>query len=139
MLRRISLAGFFFGVACFVSTSAAAFQPPDPPPTIFHAGTRLVEVEVVVRGKRVGFTAGRPVTGLTKDDFTVLDQGKPQRIDVFRAGTASAGTPSAPLAPGAVSNRVNRLGEALPKRDSGALRSAQHALRSQGVRGQRNA
>jgi VWFA-related protein len=79
-----------------------------PQTATFHTGTRLVEVEVVVRSTR------GPVTGLTKDDFTVFDQGKPQRIDVFRAGQASTTIPAAPLAPGAVSNRVNQLGETLP-------------------------
>jgi VWFA-related protein len=113
MLRRVSFAGLC-GVACFVSSSAAALQTPDQQTATFRAGTRLVQVEVVVRGKRVGFTAGHPVTGLTKDDFTILDQGKPQRIDVFHAGPASADLPAAPLPPGTVSNRVNRLGEALP-------------------------
>ena len=95
MLRRVSLAGLL-GVVCFAQT-----------PT-FHAGTRLVEVEVVVRGN------GGPVTGLTRDDFMVLDQGKPQRIDVFRAGQSTTDMPAVPLVPGAVSNRVNHAGEALP-------------------------
>ncbi len=106
MLRSISIA------ALCCATVAAAFQPPDQPPATFHAGTRLVELEVVVRSKQ------GPVTGLTKDDFTVLDEGRPQRIDVFRAEQANRDAvpaiPAVPLAPGAVSNRVNRLGEALP-------------------------
>ncbi|HLQ76421.1 MAG TPA: hypothetical protein VK210_03650, partial [Terriglobia bacterium] len=41
--------------------------------------TRLVEISVVVRDKN------GPVTGLTKENFTVLDNGKVQRIDVFSA------------------------------------------------------
>lgn len=77
-------------------------------PASFHAGTRLVEVEVVVRG------AHGPVTGLTRKDFTVLDQGQWQHIDVFRTGPADAKTVAAPLPPGTVSNRVNRQGESLP-------------------------
>ncbi len=85
-----------------------------PQPATFHAGTRLVQVEVVVRSKSTGFSSGHPVTGLTRDDFTVLDEGKPQRIDVFRAGQASSQTVTAALPPGAVSNRVNRRGESLP-------------------------
>jgi VWFA-related protein len=107
MVRRISIVGFY-GVACLVAQSPTAFQTPDLPSATFHAGTRLVEIEVVVRGKH------GPVAGLTKDNFTVLDQGKPQRIDVFRAGQASSAAAAVPLASGAVSNRVNRLGEALP-------------------------
>jgi VWFA-related protein len=102
MLRGISIVGL-----CGV-VSASAFQTPDPQPATFHAGTRLVEVEVVVRGRN------GPVTGLTKDDFTLLDQGKPKRIDVFRVGQAATAAPAVPLAPGAVSNRANRLGQTLP-------------------------
>jgi VWFA-related protein len=94
-------------VVCFAA-SAAALQTPDQQSATFHAGTRLVEVEVVVRSR------SGPVTGLTKDDFTVLDRGNPQRIDVFRAGRLNADAPAVPLAPGVVSNRANRLGEALP-------------------------
>ena len=107
MVRGISIVGFC-GAACLVAQSPTAFHLPDPPSATFHAGTRLVEIEVVVRGKH------GPVAGLTRDNFTVLDQGKPQRIDVFRAGQTSTAAPAVPLAAGAVSNRVNRLGEALP-------------------------
>jgi VWFA-related protein len=107
MLRGITTAGLC-AVACFVAHSAAGFQTPDAQSATFHAGTRLVEVEVVVRGRN------GPVTGLTKDDFTLLDQGKPQRIDVFRSGLASTAAPPVSLAPGTVSNRVSRLGDALP-------------------------
>ena len=90
------LAGFWIAVI-------AAAQP-----ATFHAGTRLVQVEVVVRD------AHGPVKDLTRDDFTVLDQGKPQRLEIFRAGQASSTSVAAPLTPGAISNRVNRLGESLP-------------------------
>jgi VWFA-related protein len=87
---------------------AAGLQTPNNQPATFHAGTRLVEVEVVVRDKR------GPVTGLTRDAFRLLDQGKPQRIDVFRAGQQEDRARPIPLAPGAVSNRRNSLGESLP-------------------------
>lgn len=43
------------------------------PPVIFHAGTRLVEVDVVVRDSH-GY-----VTGLAKDDFTLWDCKAGQR------------------------------------------------------------
>src|SRR5947207_15911391 len=36
---------------------------------------RVVNVDVVVTDR-----AGNPVTGLTKDDFEILDNGKPQKI-----------------------------------------------------------
>src|ERR1700683_2085926 len=73
---------------------------------VFRAGTRLVEVEVVVRDKN------GPVKGLTKDDFTLLDQGKPQSIAIFRSA-ATYPAPSAPLPPGTVSNRLDSRGESI--------------------------
>jgi VWFA-related protein len=62
-----------------------AQQPPQQPspagqqPTpVLHVTTRLVQVNVVVQDKK-----GNPVGGLTKDDFVILDQGKPQTISIF--------------------------------------------------------
>ncbi len=83
----------------------------------FSAATRLVEVDVVARKKDA------PATGLTKEDFTLLDNGKPQKISFFSvrqgrtsgtaSGSPSAPVPAAPLPSGAVSNRLERAGEAL--------------------------
>jgi VWFA-related protein len=41
----------------------------------------LVLTDVVVRDRKTG----QPVRGLTKDDFTVLENGKPQRVTTFDA------------------------------------------------------
>lgn len=46
--------------------------------TVFHSSARLVTVSVVVEDKK-----GNPVTGLKKEDFTVMDDGKPQPIAFF--------------------------------------------------------
>ena len=56
-------------------------------PSTFRVNTRLVEVDVVVRSK------DRAVTGLTKNDFRILDNGKPQSIATFsiRVGAATKG------------------------------------------------
>jgi VWFA-related protein len=103
---------------------------PAQEPSVFHSETRLVEVEVVVRDKPVRppgagaffrdlldtgppFGApGEPVKGLTKDDFTLLDQGKPQQIAVFRVGL-SGDKKLVALLPGAVSNRTDSHGQPL--------------------------
>lgn len=97
MIRLAALVVFVAG--------AAAAQTSDPQAATFKAGTRLVEVEVVVRNSK------GPVTGLTKDDFTILDEGRPQRIDVFRAGQTNAASAAIPQPPGFVSNRGASGGE----------------------------
>ncbi len=62
--------------------------------TTFKVKVNLVEVRVVVRD-----STGKPVGNLTQDDFTLLDNGKPQVISKFvmeKAGVAaSAPTKSA--------------------------------------------
>jgi len=100
---------------CLLSSPQARSAPqrkvnPQPaPPSLIRTGTRLVEVEVVVRDKN------GPVTGLTRDDFTLLDQGKAQQIAVFSGGGPALGQPAAIsvslLPPGAVSNRVRPSGQ----------------------------
>jgi VWFA-related protein len=57
--------------------------------TVFRSSVRLVQVSVVVEDKK-----GNPVTGLKPEDFTVLDEGKPQKIAFF---TAAAPPPAAPV------------------------------------------
>src|SRR5947209_12456898 len=42
---------------------------------VLKASTRLVVVNVTVRDKQ-----GRPVTGLSANDFTVNENGKPQKV-----------------------------------------------------------
>ena len=67
-------------VALWTGLGAASQQPPaEPPPAVaLRVTTRLVLVDVVVTDKQ-----GRPVTGLTRDDFALLESGKAQRISVF--------------------------------------------------------
>ncbi len=83
------------GLTGILSTLFAQDQP------VIKVNTRLVEVDVVVRGK------GGPVSGLSKQDFTLLDKGKPQEIAVFSVKSRE-NSPAAPvsLPPGVVSNRL---------------------------------
>ena len=81
-------------------------------PSSFRVNTRLVEVDVVVRSH------DQAVTGLTKDDFRILDNGRPQDIATFsvRSSAAKSGTTNElanakPLPAGVISNRVSRSGE----------------------------
>jgi VWFA-related protein len=63
---------------------ADAQQPPppadaqQPPPPRIRSGINYVRVDVFVTDK-----AGEPVLDLTQDDFSVAEDGKPQKIDAF--------------------------------------------------------
>ena len=53
-------------------------QAQAPQTATFTSNTNLVIVDVTVRDK-----AGQPIAGLKASDFTVLEDGKPQKISVF--------------------------------------------------------
>jgi len=84
---------------CFAGLAVAQVQP------TFQVGTRLVQLDVVVLNDKT------PVRGLTKDDFTVQDKGKPQNIAVFSATEAHKAAKSDPIPANVASNRMNNRGE----------------------------
>jgi VWFA-related protein len=68
-------------VTLLVAQLIAPAQEPAPRPqgiVKFEATTQLVVVNVAVKGKN-----GNPVEGLTASDFTITEDGKPQKIKVF--------------------------------------------------------
>jgi VWFA-related protein len=69
------------------------------PPT-FRSDTRLVELQVVVTGRDRA-----PVTGLTAEDFTILENGKRKSIAFFTAPAAQPKQRPEPLPPGLLTNR----------------------------------
>lgn len=96
-------------VAALILSASVAAQTPagrqGPPAATFKTATSLVEVDLIVKDRD-----GRFVSGLTADDFEVLEDGKPQPIQHFylvtespiRAGDlpATAVLPRAPDQPG---------------------------------------
>src|SRR5436190_20165248 len=73
--------------ACLCLTSASAQQtkapappqtPPGQPAVIFKAEVDYVDVDATVTDRQ-----GKFVSGLTKDDFVVLEDGKPQKVEMF--------------------------------------------------------
>jgi VWFA-related protein len=106
-MRKIKLV-FLAVTVFFVAIVAVATAVPQLTPLAptFQTRTRLVQVDVIVRNKN------GPVTMLNQDDFTLLDNGKPQKISVFAVkGTPSSRRSAIPLPPGTVSNRVTRNGQ----------------------------
>ena len=55
----------------------------EPPVTTLKVGTKLVAVSAIVRDK-----SGQPVSGLTRDDFLLKQDGKPQPIHYFSQGSS---------------------------------------------------
>jgi VWFA-related protein len=81
---------------------------PDIP--IFHAETELVLEDVSVTDAR-----GAPVKGLQASDFILMENGKPQAIQVFEAHGPQTGSPAEsanPLPAGTFTNRISAAPDA---------------------------
>jgi VWFA-related protein len=96
-----------------VSLAFAQSAPPTAAPTpsaqsAVHVTTRVVQVSVTVHDDR-----GRPVTGLTKDDFVLFDQGQRQQIASFSEQTNLVTTTRA-AAPNVFTNKFEPGGPSQP-------------------------
>ena len=80
----------------------AQTQTNEQPTATFHSGVDLVLVPTIVRDN-----AGKHVPGLTKDDFSVLENGKPQPISVFEEVSAGDKVVAPRVRKGEVTNVVS--------------------------------
>lgn len=69
------------GAALVTACALFASLAPAQQAAVFHAGVSLVHVEAEVLAPD-----GRILTGFSKDDFRIFDQGKPQPLVSFSAG-----------------------------------------------------
>jgi VWFA-related protein len=83
--------------------NAQSTPPVAQAPLVLKSTTRLVQVSVIVTKK------GEPFAGLKKEDFTVLDNGKPQQVGLFSM-ESSGKLPAAPkpLPPNTYTNRLEQ-------------------------------
>ena len=97
-MRRL----FFLFVCLGVSTAQLPDQPTVEDLSIpaVHVTTRLVLADVIVTDK-----AGHRATGLTKEDFTVLDNGKPQKIAALSIESRGQAARVGQLPPNVYTNR----------------------------------
>lgn len=86
-------------------------KPSGPPPPVIRATTRLIQVDVVVQNEK-----GEPVEDLKQEDFSILDQGKPQQVALFSARSATSRERSQlpVLPPRLFSNRLGETGQQAP-------------------------
>jgi VWFA-related protein len=113
--RRFILPGFIVLAMAMLTTRAAdAANPPksDAPSSAtpsFPAKVELVVVDAAVIDKQ-----GQPVAGLKRDDFIILEDGKPQVVSSFEAFEAPAAPPvarpvvTAPIRERVVANTVQQ-------------------------------
>ena len=98
-------------------SAAAASSTRTNPQAVLRAETRLVQLNVIAQDKK-----GQPIEGLKREDFTLLDNGKPQNITLFasepealsaKSSTGGSETPDAKgdLPPNVFGNRVRHAGE----------------------------
>jgi len=64
--------------SCFLATGYWLLAPASAQQPTFRAGVTLVTTDVIARGER-----GQFVSDLTRENFTILEDGQPQRIESF--------------------------------------------------------
>ena len=79
-----------------IAQSAQPAQTPQSQPAVetLHTGTQLVIVDVVVED-----ASGHPIHGLTRNNFTLTEQKKPQAIRDFEEHTLADKKPGPPIPP----------------------------------------
>ncbi len=112
--RRAPLLLALLGAGLAGRPGALAQPPPPAAPAgstpTFGRGVGVVRVDVVVTDKD-----GTPLRGIPREEFTLLDNGKPRAIETFESvelaptGTPAAGAPKAAL-PRVVDNRAPAAG-----------------------------
>jgi VWFA-related protein len=85
----------------FLATWSHTQEPANPPSLTFRTNANLVVLDAVVKDRD-----GKPVTNLTKDDFTVLEDGVVQTIASFESAS-SKGKPAPAAATDKSNNELN--------------------------------
>jgi Ca-activated chloride channel homolog len=104
---------------CPGGPAEAAAQP------VFRSGVDLVHFAVTVVDRR-----GTPITGLTRDDFEIVEEGRPQRITYFARGLEEGDDPL-PLRAGLLFDYSGSMTEDVNLAKSGAIKFLQRMDRAE--------
>ncbi len=74
------LRGCLTAATIALATGVLLAQQPQQPPPVFRSAIEAVQIDVFVTD-----TQGNPVSGLTIDDFELVENGEPQPITTFEA------------------------------------------------------
>ena len=98
VMRCTALVAALVAHALSAPTASSQQSPrPDPQsPSLFRSGVTAVPIDVRVLDKD-----GQPITGLRREDFTIIEDGVPQTIAHFSAETLAPQTPLAARTPAA--------------------------------------
>ena len=77
----------WFAVLLLWAATSGISQEPAPPVMTLNVTTNLVVLDVVVTNRK-----GVPVNGLTEQDFSLFEEGKPQIIKSFDASVSHGET-----------------------------------------------
>lgn len=101
ILRRSAIVLFpLLGTAITVFALPPQFTKDDVNTPAVRVSARLVLVDAVVTDK-----SGQRITDLKKDDFTVLENGKPQKVSAFSFEVPETPSPKPALPPNVYTNR----------------------------------
>jgi VWFA-related protein len=105
-MSRVSTALAFL-VFALGMTAVSPQEAPQLPQ--IHVSSRLVQLNVIARDNR------GPVADLTKNDFLLLDQGKPQKISLFSVESGSSEDRPVPALPRNTFSDLPQYGTSAPR------------------------
>src|SRR5215813_8356485 len=125
--KTLSIFLFLLSLSAYSQSNQSSTQD-EQSRTVLKANTRLVVVDVVVTDGK-----GAPVSGLESTDFTVLENGRPQKISNFSFQHPEAAAPApGPLPPNTFTNvpaaKSSSLNVILLDELNGEFTSRAHAL-----------